>query len=61
MAALLAVPSEPEKNSEGFKHLMATSLLCHLPRYTCRKNTLLKGRQVLSTTTFLHGNLLAVP
>ena len=35
MAALLAVPSEPLKKREGLRHLMATSLLCHLPRYTC--------------------------
>ena len=42
MAALLAVPSEPLKKREGLRHLMATSLLCHLPRYTCAAPPLLR-------------------
>ena len=43
MAALLAVPSLPLKNRLGFRHLMATSLLCHLPRYTCKEDTSLNN------------------
>jgi len=35
--ATLELGSPAAKNRLGFRHLTATSLLCHLPRYTCAR------------------------